>query len=53
MSLVMIVIYCLTAAVALFGITFHDELVNDKQRKREIARTFPVNGGKPKLRRHA
>jgi hypothetical protein len=33
MSIVLIVIYCLIAAVVVFGLTFSQELREDKQRK--------------------
>ncbi len=33
MSIVLIVIYCLIAAVVIFGLTFSQELQEDKQRK--------------------
>ena len=54
MSIVLIIIYCLTAALILFGLLFHDELTNEEKRKRKSERPFVVlNGGKRKLRRHA
>ncbi len=54
MQIVLIVIYCLTAVLILFGVTFHDEIVNDRRRKQKIAKPFIViNGGKAKLRRRA
>jgi len=52
MSTVFIVIYCLIAAVIVFGLTFHDELLNEQQRKRRAARAFTViEGGKKHLAR--
>jgi hypothetical protein len=54
MHIVLIVIYCLTVAVILFGLTFHDELISERRRKRKIAKSLIlINGGKPKLRRRA
>ena len=54
MSIVLIVIYCLTAALILFGLTFRDELLHRAERKRRAARSFTViNGGKYKFRRRA
>ena len=34
MSIVLIVIYCLVAALSIFGLTFQNELLEEKQRKR-------------------
>jgi len=56
MSIVFIVLYCLIAAVLIFGLTFHDEMLNEKGRKRKVARSLTViEGGKKdlaRLRRH-
>ena len=47
MSIVLIVIYCLIAAGLVFGLTFHDELLNEQHRQQRIARSFTViRGGK-------
>ncbi len=55
MALILIVIYCLTAVLFLFGLTFHDELEQEKTSHRKMARSFVVlEGGKhypAKLRR--
>jgi len=54
MSIVLIVIYCSLAALILFGVTFHDEMLREKRRRRKIAKSLIViDGGKPKLRRRA
>jgi len=57
MSIILIVIYCLSAALIVFGITFHDEMLNEQHRQRKLARSFTViQGGKrivAKRRRHA
>jgi hypothetical protein len=42
MSLFLIVIYCVTAAVFIFGLSFHDELTNDRSRKHEIGHSLTV-----------
>ena len=47
MSIILIVIYCLIAAGLIFGLTFHDELVNERYRQRRIAPPLRViQGGK-------
>ena len=47
MSIVLIVIYCLIAACLIFGLTFHDELLDEKRRQRKVARSLTViQGGK-------
>ena len=52
MQIVLIVIYCLTAGLMLFGLTFHDGLIDERRRKQKIARSLIViEGGKSKLRR--
>lgn len=54
MQIVFIVIYCLIAVALLFGITFHDELLNERQRKnKKAARFVVIDGGKTKYRRRA
>jgi hypothetical protein len=53
MHIVSIVIYCLIAAVLLFGITFHDEMLNESRRKKTAHRLILIDGGKSKLRRRA
>ena len=53
MQIVLIVIYCLIAVLILFGITFHDELLNEEYRKRRVRRSLIViNGGKRRLDSH-
>ncbi len=53
-QIILIVIYCLTAALMLFGLTFHDELIEERRRKQKIAKSLIViEGGKAKLRRRA
>jgi len=52
--IILIVIYCLMAALILFGITFHDEMLGERQRSKKSARRLVViDGGKAKLRRRA
>jgi hypothetical protein len=52
--IVWIVLYCLIAAVILFGLTFHDEMLDEQQRKKKLAqRLIVIDGGKAKLRRRA
>lgn len=54
MQVVLIVIYCLMAVLILFGLTFHDELINERRRKPKSAKSLIlINGGKSKLRRRA
>jgi len=54
MQIVLIVIYCLMAAIILFGLTFHDELMSERRRKQKVAKSLIViDGGKAKLRRRA
>ncbi len=57
MSIVLIVIYCLIAAVLIFGLTFSQELREDKQRKpKRPAPVISIEAGKhraAKLHRHA
>jgi len=48
----MSVIYCLVAAIFIFGLTFHDELLNEEQRRRRVTRSPRViQGGKKDLTR--
>lgn len=49
MSIVLIVIYCLIVAVLIFGLTFHDELVNEKQRQRKSAQVISIEAGKHRV----
>jgi hypothetical protein len=52
MSIVLIIIYCLVAAIFIFGLTFHDELLDEEQRRRKVAGSLRViQGGKKDLRR--
>jgi len=53
MHIVSIVVYCLIVAVILFGITFHDELLNERRRKKMARKLIVIDGGKAKLRRRA
>lgn len=54
MQIVFIVIYCLIAAVILFGLTFHSE-VDDERRRQEKTRKslIVIDGGRAKRRRRA
>ncbi len=45
MPLILIVIYCLTAMLILFGLTFHDELLQERRRKRKHD-LIAIDGGK-------
>jgi len=46
-SIVVIVIFCLIAACLIFGLTFHDEILTEKHRKRRAAQSLRViQGGK-------
>jgi hypothetical protein len=51
MSVIPIVMYCLLAAVFIFGLTFHDEILNERQRKKKKtpAPLIVINGGKRHL----
>ena len=52
MSIILIVIYCLVAAIFIFGLTFHDELLDEEQRRRRVSRSLTViQGGKKDLTR--
>jgi hypothetical protein len=57
MSIVLIVIYCLTAAVIIFGLTFQNELLDEKQRqRRQSPKVISIEAGRRKaarLRRRA
>ncbi len=57
MSIVLIVFYCLIAAGLIFGLTFRQELQEDKQRQQKrLASVISITAGKrrvEKLRRHA
>ncbi len=57
MSIVLIVIYCLVAAVLIFALTFSEELQEEKQRKqRPPASVISIEAGKrpvAKLHRRA
>ena len=46
MSIVLIVIYCLIAAVLIFGLTFHDELVDEEERKQKLAKVISIEAGR-------
>ncbi len=47
MSVILIVIYCLLAAVIVFGLTFHNEMLDERRRQRNVARSLRViPGGK-------
>jgi hypothetical protein len=52
-QIVMIIIYCAVAVLILFGLTFHGELLDERQRKRRAAKFVVINGGKARLRRRA
>ena len=53
MQIVWIVLYCLIAAVILFGLTFHDEMVSEQRRKLKNSKLIVINGGKARARRRA
>jgi len=47
MSIILIVTYCLVAALFIFGLTFHDELRNERRPGRPAPTSFKlINGGK-------
>lgn len=47
MSIILIVIYCLIAAFIIFGLAFHNEMLDEHQRQRKVARSLTViQGGK-------
>ena len=50
MSIVLIVIYCLIAAVLIFGLTFSEELHEEKQRKqKQSAPVISIETGKRRV----
>ncbi len=52
MTVILNVIYCLVAAIFLFGLSFHDKLFNEEQRRRRVAGSLTViQGGKKNLTR--
>jgi hypothetical protein len=51
-QIVFIIVYCLIAVALLFGITLHDEPLNERHRK-HTPRLIVIDGGKPKSRRRA
>jgi hypothetical protein len=57
MSIILIVIYCLVAALLIFGLTFHDELLAEQQGKRKgPALVINIKAGKrrpEKVQRHS
>jgi hypothetical protein len=46
MWIAFIVLFCLIAAVLIFGITFHDELVDEEQRKQRLAKVINIEAAK-------
>lgn len=47
MSIILIVIYCLIAAFIIFGLTFHNEMLDERSRQRRVAHSLTViRGGK-------
>ena len=53
MWIVFTILFCLIAAVLIFGITFHDELMDEEQRKQELAKVISIEAGKrPKAKVH-
>lgn len=47
MSIVLIVIYCLIAAFIIFGLTFHNEMLDERRRQGKAAHSLTViQGGK-------
>lgn len=47
MSIILIVIYCLIAAFIIFGLTFHNEMLDERRRQRKVAGSLTViQGGK-------
>ncbi len=53
MHIVLIVIYCLMAALILFGLTFHDKMVSAQRRPETARPLIVIEGGKSKLRRRS
>jgi hypothetical protein len=46
MWIVFTILFCLIAAVLIFGITFHDELMDEEQRKQRLAKVISIEAGK-------
>jgi len=46
MWILFIVLFCLIAAVLIFGITFHDELVDEEQRKQKLSKVISIESAK-------
>ena len=56
MTIVFIVLYCLIAAVLIFGLTFRSELDDEKRRVQKSAKVINIEAGKrrpAKLHRRA
>lgn len=54
MSIIPIVLYCLVAAVFIFGLTFHDELLKERRKKKGPASLIVIDGGRRHLaKRHS
>jgi hypothetical protein len=58
MYIIPIVIYCLAVALFIFGLTFHDELLKERQSRNNTRKThgslIVIDGGKHHLaRRHS
>ena len=56
MWIVFIIFFCLIAAVLIFGITFHDELMDEEQRKQKLNKVISIEAAKSgtaPLHRHA
>jgi hypothetical protein len=52
--IILIAIYCLMAALILFGLTFHNEMLGEQERKKKSTQPLIViDGGKAKSRRRA
>jgi len=52
MSIVLIVLYCLIAAGLIFGLTFQNELFEEKQRKqRQSPRVISIEAGRRRATR--
>jgi len=50
MSLIPIVLYCIAAAMLIFGLTFHDELLEERRsKKRTPTSLIVIDGGKHRL----
>ena len=48
MPILWIVIYCLIAVLVLFVLTFHSEMLDEKNRCDGLAKSAPPDGEKPK-----